>query len=821
MVDSFSSSPARAGCSGMDAEDCFDGITLARLAHQGQEWLMGASLPDWKNALLTLPLQPTAQDLEAAARQGVWLAPRRSPLQRPRLAVMCCGQGSVWPGMGRALYDNFPAARDAMDCIARAADWDVLSLMDETDIEKIGLTRWQQPYLFLLEYAQGAYLRSLGLRPDVLCGHSLGELVALCLAGVYTPEEAWYIFDIRSQYVNALEEQADRSTGMMAVYAPDTVITELLAAQSEVRISNYNTPTQFILSGPREALLDIRRNLRKRRIPAIILNISLAFHHPDMRVLRPVCRRLLNRLDMKPPRLPMLSNVTVGPYPDTRAAICEYILDLDENAVRWVECVDRMWTDYHVRHFLELGPADTLCGLTTDIRRDARCIPAGGKGADAEVEAMRCAVAQLYALGHLPERGVRVLPGTPLVAPLKQSSATPERSPALSSAPRSAGEENVWTAAVMDVLAEVCQLPREQLRTEMDLRRDLAIRSIRFPAIMLRAEEVFQVSLQFEDLANVATIGDLARVLARLQGTLPAGTPAPESSPSPARVDTAPKEAPDVPVPDDACPQWREDTTGSSLIFPLPEDPSAFLVAGETALAVGGHHFSLYADDWPKRCRTGTEQALPEAVLAGCLLELAARTFPRRQVTGLENFQMRQWRRCRRGLTLEARLGLGSPSPVDTKRISRCAGRLELRDISPTGRREQHWTDVCTGQVLLTAPGAAPVSLAGELAEFQVVYREDFYVTNVALSGMVQALDVLLEAAQRTFSQGMSPPRLMAVGHMAFAAGTFPDGPLCVEIGYAHGAEGRQYHCGQIKDTHGNTCLTATDLRVSCLPSSA
>lgn len=65
-----------------------------------------------------------------------------------------------------------------MDRIARAADWDVLALLDETDVEKIGLTRWQQPYLFLLEYAQWSHLASLGLRPSLICGHSLGELIA-------------------------------------------------------------------------------------------------------------------------------------------------------------------------------------------------------------------------------------------------------------------------------------------------------------------------------------------------------------------------------------------------------------------------------------------------------------------------------------------------------------------------------------------------------------------------------------------------------------------------------------------------------------------
>ncbi|WP_418503467.1 acyltransferase domain-containing protein, partial [Desulfovibrio sp.] len=169
-------------CEPGEGEIACDGVRFADLPHGGAIWHAGSVVPAWRQELLALGARPDAAALEAMGQRGIWLHPQGDV---PPLAVMCCGQGAVWPGMGRELYDHFPAARAAMDRIARAADWDVLALLDETDVEKIGLTRWQQPYLFLLEYAQWSHLASLGLRPSLICGHSLGELIALCLAGVY------------------------------------------------------------------------------------------------------------------------------------------------------------------------------------------------------------------------------------------------------------------------------------------------------------------------------------------------------------------------------------------------------------------------------------------------------------------------------------------------------------------------------------------------------------------------------------------------------------------------------------------------------------
>lgn len=533
-------------------EIVLDGVRYADLAQAGQEWRLGAVNPLWRQELLALPANPDADALTRLEGRGLWLAPAHQPA--PPLAVMCCGLGAVWPGMGRELYDSFPVARAAMDRIAAVADWDVLALMDETDVEKISLTRWQSPYVFMLEYAQWSVLASLGLSPSLFCGHSLGEIIALCFSGIYAPEVAWYILDTRAVHMGELEARATRETGMMAVHADAEVIREACAAWPGLYVSNYNTPRQFILSGPREVLQEARKSLRKRRIPAIVLNVSVAFHHPSMRVLRDLSLRRLNALEMHAPQHPMLSCITTDFYPDDQPSISRRIADLDENSVRWTECVQSMWNRHGIRYFLELGPQDTLCSLVADNEPRARCLAAGRKGR--EVESLRQACAQLYSLGYLrreslaqrvsaaadggdarlyacepaPHSGLRPVAGVKDAAAPDHA---PAQEPAAAQPAAREGEGDVLRQAdaatpaegratapyakslevVLGVLAKACGRPVADLRPEMDLRYDLALRSSRFPLIVQEVEKALGLSVNFEDMLRVSTISDLARVL--------------------------------------------------------------------------------------------------------------------------------------------------------------------------------------------------------------------------------------------------------------------------------------------------------------------
>ncbi len=485
-----------------------DGVRYAAIRHADAAWRVGATTPAWQEALVPLGPEPGAEDMARLAGDGIF--PVRDAGSVPPLAVMCGGMGSVWPGMGRELYDNFPAARAAMDHIQAIANWDVLALLDEQDVEKINATRWQIPYLFLVEYAQWAYLTSLGLAPALACGHSLGELIALCCAGVYAPETAWYILDTRAEHVAEVEAHAPSEAAMMAVHAGQDVVDEVLRTWPELYVANYNTPTQTIFGGPRAAVREARSALRKRRIVAMMLNVSLTFHSPAMRVLRSLAVRRLNALEMHAPAMPMLSVVTTKPYPDDQIGIVQHIADLDENSVRWVETVQAMWQRHHIRHFLELGPQEILCGLVRDIQPDALCLACGRKGR--ETQGMRQVCAQLYALGHLPHN---VLTARAANHVATQDRLLPEEG---ATAPNIPQDVPAWwheegSQHVLQLLAAACKRDAANLRPEMDLRYDLALRSITFPQLLREAGEVLQREIAFEDLVSVVTVGDLLATL--------------------------------------------------------------------------------------------------------------------------------------------------------------------------------------------------------------------------------------------------------------------------------------------------------------------
>ncbi|MDE7241718.1 acyltransferase domain-containing protein, partial [Desulfovibrio sp.] len=493
-------------------ETALDGVRYARLAEGGACWRLGSVSPLWREEAAGLGPAPDEAALAALAGRGIWLA---RDAASPPLAVICCGLGSGWPGMGRELYDNFPAARDAMDRVAALADWDILGLMDETDVEAISDTRRQIPYLFLLEYAQWSQFASLGVRPALFCGHSLGELIALSLSGIYGLAEAWYILDTRAEHMAELEAAATRDTGMMAVHAESAVVDEVLAAWPDLYVSNRNTPRQFILSGPRQSLTEARASLRKRRVPSMLLNVNLAFHHPGMRILRDLSQRRLGALEMRPAAVPMLSGITAGYYPDDQPSICRYITDLDENTVAWTDCVDAMWRRDGIRHFLELGPQDTLCGLVADCEPRALCLSAGRKGH--EVAAMREACARLFALGHLSPPVIRKAAALRR-APKAEGEAAPAQATAAAQAvavppERLFGADGEQAAKVLDLLAEASGRPAAELRPEQDLRYDLALRSSRFPLLLQEAERRLGVRVEFEALLKVTTVGDLVAVL--------------------------------------------------------------------------------------------------------------------------------------------------------------------------------------------------------------------------------------------------------------------------------------------------------------------
>jgi malonyl CoA-acyl carrier protein transacylase/acyl carrier protein len=597
--------------------------------------------------------------------------------------------------MGRELHDNFPAARAGMERVAAAADWDVLALMDEPDAERISHTRWQQPYLFLLEYAQWSQFAALGLEPALLCGHSLGELVALCFAGVYTPEIAWYILDTRAMHMAEMEANSTRENGMMAVHADAGVIARIRGAWPGLLVSSYNTPRQFIVSGPREALGEARKWLRKQRIPAILLNVGLAYHHPGMRILRDLSLRRLNALPMSAPRHRVLSSITADFYPGDQPAICRCIAELDENPVRWTDCVKIMREGQGIRHFLEFGPQDTLCSLIADNDARALCLPVGRKGH--ESEQMRQACARLYALGGLPRPAVRAalrarnLSGLPETAK-EVASAPPQR--LFSADPRFAA----YMHNIAEILAKAANCPRRDIRPETDLRYDLSLRSSSFPLLLREIEEATGVRLLFENLLGITSVGDLARALC----SAGPDTEREERKPA-APAQTRKNETAEAP----RGRRFVELPEISTLVFlPAIPAPSSTAINGEC-------HFSRFAD--PSLAahiirRRAEMPCLPVSRAMQALVEGAGLLFPRLAGHGLSDIRFFDMPLLPPGVTRECPLAVNAQARFthDGLMTQLCRATLLVRDITRNGRRADTRAEVMNGTVHMTAAPYEP-----------------------------------------------------------------------------------------------------------------
>ncbi|MEW6348070.1 MAG: SDR family NAD(P)-dependent oxidoreductase [Thermodesulfobacteriota bacterium] len=372
-----------------------------------------------------------AKRLRSLARQGLHLG--AADESAAPLAFVFPGQGSHYAGMGHELYQAFPVVKHWMDRAAEVADFDLLQLLFFDREEDLQKTRWQQPALFTMEYSMVQYLWSLGVRPTALAGHSLGELTALCLAGVYSFEDGFRLVNKRAQCMDkACHLHVDPGV-MMAVDAPMELIEEKLRALEEVYITNINSPHQVVLGGNTKTVTALGEELKDLGYRRTLLRVSMAFHSPIMRCIHDELQQFVDGLEFHAPQIPVVSNTTMKPFPSDTREIKRIVMAHLESPVHWMQNVHSLWKDYGVRLFVEVGPRDILSNLITDAIESADCIQTCLPSA--ETVMYRTALAQLYAKGCVPvKRAPRFVafPGTageqPAVAATARRDSLPARS---------------------------------------------------------------------------------------------------------------------------------------------------------------------------------------------------------------------------------------------------------------------------------------------------------------------------------------------------------------------------------------------------------
>lgn len=276
------------------------------------------------------------------------------------------GQGSQYIGMGKDLYENYPVAREMFEKANEILGFRITDLMFEGTEEDLKQTKVTQPAVFLHSVILA---KTMGEEfcPDMVAGHSLGELSALVAVGAMSFEDGLRLVSARAM---AMQKACEMQPSTMAaiIGLPDATIEQICAEVTEgvVVAANYNNPGQLVISGSIEGVDAACEKLKAAGAKrALKLKVGGAFHSPLMEPARAELAEAIAATPFATPACPVYQNVDARPHTDPEEIKQNLIAQLTA-AVRWSYSVDNMIADGAVE-FTEVGPGTALQGMVRKI----------------------------------------------------------------------------------------------------------------------------------------------------------------------------------------------------------------------------------------------------------------------------------------------------------------------------------------------------------------------------------------------------------------------------------------------------------------------
>ena len=293
--------------------------------------------------------------------------------KRSQVVFLFAGQGSQYVEMGRELYETQPTFRKTLDRCDEILRPDLEQPLLSVLFPKSGVssplneTAYTQPALFALEYSLAELWKSWGIVPDAVIGHSVGEYVAACVAGVFSLEDGLKLIAERGRLIQSLPQN-----GMMAaVFTNEARMNGILAAYTgQVAIAGINGPENIVISGAKEAVQAVLQELTTQGIIAQPLQVSHAFHSPLMTSILDPFERIASSVQFQAPCIPLISNLTGQILKPQEIPNATYWRQHLREGVRFYAGIKTLHEQgYEI--FVEMGPSSTLVGM------GKRCLPEG------------------------------------------------------------------------------------------------------------------------------------------------------------------------------------------------------------------------------------------------------------------------------------------------------------------------------------------------------------------------------------------------------------------------------------------------------------